>query len=807
MAYCSRYKKHYAESSFLKVAIRNIRYNKSFSFLNILGLALGMASSLLILLWVRDERSVDAFHSNGNRLYQVYERGISPGNKPDANYSNPVPLGAELKRTIPEVQYAATTDWGDDFTFRANEKSLKAKGGFAGEDLFRMLSFPLLKGDVTTVLTQPAGIAISKTFAAKLFGSPAAAMGKTLRRDMDNTWKNFVVTAVFDDIPQNSSIQVEFLMGLKDYYEEHPGGERWDNSGPYTMIQLRPDADANQVAAKLRRFMDKYHPNEMPGYHTELGIQRFDQVYLHSRFTNGYPDGGRIEYIRLFSLVAIFILVIACINFMNLSTARSVRRAKEIGVRKVVGAGKASLVGQFLGEAILLATLAMAVALVAVCLLLPAFNAITGKQIMLPAASILFWLQLAGLTLVTGILSGSYPALYLSSFRPVAVLKGIIKTSMGVVIFRKGLVVFQFALSIILIIGTIVVAKQVRYIQSLDLGFNREGLVYIPIEGELIDKYKLFKQQGLTLPGIQRISSMSVQPTFIANGTGMVEWAGKPANFKSGFVYAGVGYDFITTVGARIIEGRALSPAYATDSMAFLLNEEAVRTMGFRHAADVIGLDLHMWDLKGKIVGVVKDFHFTSLHDPIKPLILISVERSNYGNILVRTKPGQTRQAIASLQQLCRQLNPAFPFTYQFADAEYQKLYNNETVISKLSNYFAGIAILISCLGLLGLAMFTAEQRTKEIGIRKILGAGAARLFALLARDFIWLVVLAFFIAAPIAGWALQAWLEDYTYHTQLSGSVFIVAGLLAFFIALATISYHAIRVTLANPVKSLRAE
>ena len=793
--------------NYLKVALRNLRQNASFSVLNILGLSLGLACSLLILLWVRDEESVDSFNSNKDQLYVMYERGFSPDNKISADYSAPAPLGAELKRSIPEVRYAVSTDWGDDFTFRATDKALKARGGYAGEDFFKMFSYPLLQGNSNSALTQPEGIVISKTLAVNLFGSTGAAMGKTLRRDLDSSWKNFVVTGVFDDVPQNSSLKFEFLMSWKAYYQEHPAWERWDNSGPYTMIQLRPDADPGRVAAKLRRFMDKYRPNEVPGYRTELGMQRFDQMYLYSRFTNGYTSGGRIEYVRLFGLVAVFILVIACINFMNLTTARSVRRAKEIGVRKVVGAGKGSLVAQFLGEALLLATLAMAVALLVLWLLLPVFNGITEKEIVLPAASLLFWLQLIGLTIVTGLLAGSYPALYLSSFRPVAVLKGVLRTGTGAALFRRGLVVFQFTLSIFLIIGTIVVTKQVKYIQSLDLGFNRESLVYIPIEGTLNNKYKLFKEQGLTLPGIERISYMSEKPTFIDNGTSSIEWPGKPANSRPSIAYAGVGYDFISTVGARIIEGRDLSPAFATDSLAFLLNEEAVRTLGFARPADVIGLDLQMWTLKGKVVGVVKDFHFTSLHDPIKPLVLIAREQNAAGNIMVRTKPGQTRQAIAALQQLCRQLNPAFPFTYQFADAEYQKLYSDEGVISKLSNYFAGIAILISCLGLLGLAMFTAEQRTKEIGIRKILGAGTGTLFALLARDFVWLVALAFVIAAPVAGWALQRWLEDYSYHTHLSNGVFVIAGLLSFSIALATISYHAIRVALANPVKSLRSE
>jgi putative ABC transport system permease protein len=792
--------------NYLKVALRGFRHNKSFSSLNILGLSLGMACSLLILLWVKDERSVDAFHSNTDRLFILYERVFSPG-KVDADYDLPAPLGAELKKTIPEVQYAVSTDWDDDFTFRGDAKTVKARGGYAGEDFFKMFSFPLLQGNPTTVLKGPANIAISKSLAIKLFGSPQAAMGKTLRRDRQETWKDFVVTAIFDDVPSNSSLRFEFLMSWKTYYEDRPGWERWDNSGPRTMVLLQAGANTDLVATKIRHLLESHGSDQTPGYHTELALLRFDDMYLHSGFKNGYSSGGRIEYVRLFSLVAIFILVIACINFMNLTTARSVRRAKEIGVRKVIGANKGSLIRQFLGEAVLLATGAMGISLLAVFLLLPVFNAMTDKNIVLPVSNALFWLQLTALTLITGCLSGSYPALYLSSFRPVAVLKGVLKTGMGAVLFRKGLVVFQFTLSIILIIGTIIVTRQVNYIQTLNLGFDRAGLVYIPIEGDLIGKYRSFSEQALRLPGIQRVTCMTDQPTFMDNGTSSIEWTGKSPDFKPSFTFAAVGYDFARTTGTQVLEGRDFSPAFPTDTTAFVLNEDAVKKMGFRNITEVIGQPMQLWDRKGKVIGVIKDFHFNSLHDPVKPLILYFNQRSTSGDILVRTKPGQTREAIASLQLLCRQLNPAFPFSYQFADTEYQKLYKSETIIGQLSNYFAFLAILISCLGLLGLAMFTAEQRTKEIGIRKVLGAGTGRLFALLARDFLLLVVLAFLIAAPVAAWAMSGWLGDYAYHTPLSGTVFVIAGLLAFLIALATISYHSIRTALANPVKSLKSE
>lgn len=795
--------------NYFTVAFRALWKSKSFSGLNMLGLSLGIACSLLILLWIRDERGVDGFHANNGRLYVLYERGISP-EKVDADYENPALLGDELKKNIPEVGAAVSIDGDDDFTFRGGDdkrgagKTIKAKGGYAGADFFTMFSFSLLGGNAATALSSPADIALSKTLACKLFGTVSAAMGQTVRRDLQNQWKNFTVRAVFDDMPPNSSLQFEFLINWKAYYEEHDWMQRWDNSGPMTVVLLKPDADPGRVAAKLTRFLGKYDAKPIQGNYVELMMQPFGEMYLHGSFKNGYLSGGRIEYVRLFTLVAIFLLLIACINYMNLTTARSLRRAREIGVRKVMGASKGSLIGQFLGEAILLAGLAMAVALIAVWLLLPAFNDITGKQILLPFTHGLFWLEAAGLGLLIGCLAGSYPALYLSSFRPVAVLKSAVRTGTGAVLFRKGLVVFQFALSILLIIGTIVVTRQVTYIQTMNLGYDREAMLSIPLEGDLIREYTLFKEQALHLPGVRQVTCMSEPPTDIADGTSSVDWAGKPANFQPSFSWAVVGFDFTKTMKAQLLAGRDYSPDFPTDTTGFIINQEAASLMGLR---DPIGHQLHMWDRKGAIIGVIKDFHFGSVQDPIKPLILLYKHKIDDGHILVRTNPGQTAQALAGLKQLCRQLNPAFPFSYQFSDDAYQKLYKSETLFGTLSHYFAFLAILISCLGLLGLAIFTAEQRTREIGIRKVLGAGIGQLFMLLARDFLLLVLLAFVIASPVAAWAMQRWLEGYAYHTPLSGAIFVAAGVLAFAIALLTVSFHAVRTALANPVESLRAE
>jgi ABC-type lipoprotein release transport system permease subunit len=554
----------------------------------------------------------------------------------------------------------------------------------------------------------------------------------------------------------------------------------------------------------IRKFLDNYYKNQGPGLWVELGMQRFDEQYLHAHFKNGVISGGRIEYVRLFSMVALFILLIACINFMNLTTARSVKRAKEIGVRKVMGGRRGALIGQFISEAMLLAFFAFIIALVLVNLLLPGFNMLTGKNIVFPATDPLFWLQLIALGIITGIISGSYPALFLSSFQPVKVLKGTIHFSKSAAGFRKGLVIFQFVLSILLIIGTIIVSRQVNYIQTKNLGYNRENLVFIPLEGDLPKQYTLFKQELLKQPGIKLVTQMTGSPVAIGNYQDAVDWEGKAPDYRPTFAIATVGYDFTKTMGVQLLEGRDFSINFPTDATGFVINEAAAKKMGYAHP---IGKRVTLEDGRsGLIIGMIRDFHTASLHEAIDPMIL-SFGEKGWGNILVRTTAGKTQQALTALERLCKELNPKFPFSYQFSDEEYLRLYKSEQVIRKLGSYFAFLAILISCLGLLGLALFTAEQRTKEIGIRKVLGASVTQLFILLSGEFLLLVLIAFVIAGPLAWWAMSKWLEGYAYRTVISWWIFIVAGTLALLIALITVSSQTIKTALANPAKSLRTE
>ncbi len=786
--------------NYVKTALRNLWRNKAFSLINIFGLALGMACSLLIMLWVNDEYNVDAFHKSGTQLFSVYERQNHDG-VISADHQSPGVMADEMKRVLPEVQYATNNAWNELNTFEANNKINKENGNYAGQDFFKMFTYPLLEGKAVTALQSPLDIAISKKMAEDFFGSPAEAIGKTIRYQ---NRKDLKIMAVFDNVPKNSSAQFDYIINWQTFLEGNDWAKDWTNNGPKCYIMLRGGTNPKTFESKITRFLDNYNKEQTPNNYIRLAIQKYGDIYLHSNFKNGELSGGRIQYVQLFSIIAIFILLIACINFMNLTTARSVKRAKEIGVRKVVGAIRLALIRQFIWEALLIVMLSAIIALAIVLLALPSFNQLTGKQIILPYNNIIFWLSITGLLLITGFISGSYPALYLSSFKPVLVLKGSLKFSQGALWFRKGLVVFQFMLSIILIVGTIVISKQVNYIQSVNLGYDRENLIYIPLEGDLTGKYELFKNQTLNMPGIKNITRMTQNPTQIDNGTGGVVWDGKDPNSGVEFTQASVGYDFTKTLHTQIAKGRDYSKDFATDSVGYIVNETALKIIGYKNP---IGKPLTFWQKKGTIIGVIKDFHFNSLHTAINPLVLRLGENERYGEALVRTESGETKQALASLEKVCKELNPKFPFTYKFSDEEYANLYKSEQVVSKLSDYFAFLAIFISCLGLLGLVMFTAEQRTKEFGIRKVLGASPATLFNLLSREFLLLVCIAMLVACPIAWIAMNKWLQDYEYRVNITWSMFAVAGVLAVLIALITVSFQAIKAAIANPVKSLRSE
>ncbi|GAB4010034.1 ABC transporter permease [Spirosoma migulaei] len=786
--------------SYLKIAFRNLIRNRTFSTINIVGLALGMASSLLIFLWIQDELSVGTQYPNAINLYRVMENEIADG-RIVTDEDTPGLLADELKRQFPEIIHAAGLSSKEGHILTVGHKVGRQTGHYAGADWFKLYRIPLLAGTAQTALNAPNNLAISRKLAEVYFGNPQAALGKSVRFD-NNT--DFQVTAVFENLPANSLDKYDFLLNWERYLKVNPWLNGWENGGPDTRLELRPDANLSQVNDKLKTFLKGRNKDISATFNIQLFLQPETDAYLYSNFKNGQRDGGRIEYVQLFVIVAVFLLLIAGINFMNLATARSTKRAREVGVRKVVGAERASLIGQFMGEALLLTILALGLAVMLVNLVLPVFNQLTDKQLAIPIHQASFWALLAGLLLVTSSLAGSYPALFLSSLNPVRVLKGTMRFGAGALLFRRGLVVFQFVLSMLMIVGTVVVYRQLQFIQTKNLGYDRENIINIPGEGELASNYSTFKQELLRIAGIQSVTHMMTNPLQNGNTTDGVHWVGKDPSLAIQFNNTAVGYDYTKTFKLKLIRGRDFSPSFGTDSSNYLINQAAAKRIGYK---DPIGQPLTFGKTPGKIVGLIEDFHFNSLHVPIRPLIIRLGEHWWPNNILIRTQPGQTKQALASIQALCQKLNPKTPFSYSFLDAEYQNLYKSETVVGTLATLFACMAIFIACLGLFGLAAFTAEQRTKEIGVRKVLGASVASIVTLLSKDFVRLVLLAIVISSPIAWYVMNQWLQGFAYKTDLSWWVFALAGVLAVGIALITVSFQSIKAALMNPVKSLRSE
>jgi putative ABC transport system permease protein len=785
--------------NYFKTAWRNLVSNKMFSLINIAGLALGMTCSLLIMLWLKDELRRDKFHANSKRLYRVMENQYYEGSISTFE-ATPGILAENIVKDIPEIQMASQFLWEEQPLFTVGDVFDKEKGRYAQKDFLKMFSFKLVKGDPNTALARPDAVVISKKLAAKYF-KDQDPIGKLIKIDNDNS---VIVTGILDEIPETSSLKFDFLLSYESWWKRNDWAKEWGNNGPLCYVMLAPNASVDKVNAKIKGYIKTKNKES----NVELFLQNYGESYLYSNWESGKQAGGRIEYVRIFSIVAIIILIIACINFMNLATARSLRRAREIGVRKVVGAGKRQLIGQFIGESLFVSFLAICLSLLIVALLLPSFNALTDKKLYLDFADPLFIVLLLGLTVITGIVSGSYPALFMSSLKPIVVLKGILKFKTGATYFRKGLVVFQFALSIVLILGMIVIYRQISFIHNKNLGFGKEDLLYIPIEGALQKTYPTFKDELLKQPGIKFVTSSQDSPLQVGSSTQGVRWPGKDTTKLILFSNNPITYDYIKTMGIQLVDGRDFDPSYSLDTMNYLVNEAAAKKIGYK---DPVGKELTMWGDKGTIVGLMKDYHHNSLKVPIEPLILRLFKKSwgdsYWGNVIIRTEKGKTKQAIASMEKVYKQFNPGFPFKYFFTDEEMAKTYKAEQTVSKLSKYFAFLAIFISCLGLFGLVTFTAEQRVKEIGIRKVLGASVPGIVQMLSKDFLKLVLIAALIAFPVAWWAMNRWLGDFAYRISIGWWVFVVSGIVAILIALLTVSFQAIKAAIANPVKSLRTE
>jgi len=776
---------------------RNIIRNKSYFFINLIGLTAGLVCTLLIYLWVRDELNMDKFHEKDSRLFQVMEFQ-KYADEVMTTTSTPGILAETLKEEIPEIEYAATATWINPFTLSIKDHNVKANGYYVGPDYFNIFSYALVDGEPDQVLQDKLSIVISQELARKLFGSEENAVGKSVEFQHEKTYQ---VSGVFKGIPASSSHQFDFVLSFESFKDDNKWVTEWGNNGPSTFVVLTEGSDAHAVTDKIKDFVKVRNKDES---NVTLFLKPFSERYLYGRYENGKQTGGRIEYVRLFSIIAIFILIIACINFMNLSTARASRKAKEVGIKKSLGAQRQSLIFQYLSESLVTSFLALMVAGVIVWLFLPQFNLITEKRISLSFNDLPLIASFSGIAIFAGVIAGSYPALYLSGFKPAAVLKGEVKGSIGELWARKGLVIFQFSLSVILIVSVLVIYKQIEYVQSKNLGYNKEHLIQIPIEGKVEANVNTFLDEIRKIPGVISASSLGHSLLGRNNNTSSLEWEGKNPDDNILFENISVNYDLIETMGIELTEGRSFSETFSTDTSKIIFNEAAIRIMNMK---DPIGKTIKLWgqyDLE--IIGVVKDFHFQSMHDVVNPLFFRLSPRNTW-NIAIRMEAGKEKETLVALNEFYVNYNPGFTFEYKFQDQEYAKMYAAEQRVATLSGYFASMAVLISCLGLFGLATFTAERRLKEIGIRKALGSSSTNIVILLSGDFTKMVLVSVVIGIPTSYWLLSKWLERFAFHITLDSWYFIAAGLIALAIAWLTVAYQAIKAAHVNPVKCLRTE
>jgi len=787
---------------YLKTAYRNVSGNKWLSVINIAGLSIGLTCSILILLWVQDELNMDAFHQDSSRLYTVYEQ-VTFDHHTTGQYFTPALLAEQARRNIPQVELATATNFNFNEThnFQSGKEHLQLKGSFADGYFFRLFNYPLLSGKAETALSRTGTIAISKKMAIVFFGSPQRAMGKRIRYD---DLKDLEVTAVFADVQPNSSLQFDYLINWFDFMAENPWSTSWDYNGPMTFIKLKDGADAAVVRQSLNTLTSQKNYLSNKAIHARLNIQRNDRRYLWGDFKDGYPSAGRIQYVRLFSMVAVLLLLIACINFMNLATARSMARAREIGVRKLAGAGRLSLISQLFCESLLVTFFSVLLALFMVFNLLPFFNILTGKIIVFPFQQWHFWLQILLLFVFTGFTAGLYPALVLSAFDPLYVLRGRYKRAFNTKILRQGLVIIQFSVSAILIVCTLVISRQVNFISSARLGYDPGNVLEIPIDGNLFTDYEKFKDQALGLPGVSSVTRSFNSPTRLYLYTTVVHWVDTGTNPRIAFANNSVGYDYIRTMKIELVAGRDFLRNNPGDSSACLVNESAVKRMGLTHP---IGKMISILGHRGPIIGVMRDFHHLAMQDSIRPVIFTLGEKDKEGVLLIRASPKETPKVTAEIAALYKKFNPDFQFTCRYLDRMYHDLYQRDYTVERISDIFAVIAISISCLGLLGMAIFTAGQLEKEIAIRKALGAGNISLFSLTLTGFLWPVIAGILVASPIAWFLMHYWLNSYAYHVGIGSGAFMITAIICIGLALLTVGIQAIKTIYSRPVRLLKNE
>lgn len=789
--------------NFLKVIYRNLFRHKGFSVINITGLAIGMATTILILLWIQDEVSYDRFHQNKDRIYEIWNRVSIDGEISSWN-TTPTPLAHALEKDLPEVERAVRVKTDVNALLSIGEKRIVKLGNIVDTGFLQMFSFPLLQGDPSTALDNVHSVVLTKRTAKSLFGNEDA-MGKTIKiGDTDH----FTIAGILKDPPSNTRFNFDYLIpwAYLKYGEGQDLG--WDDNSISTYAMLKPNASYAAAAAKIKELKQQYTA-EAKTMKWELFMYPLDRWRLHSSFTNGVEDNkGRSTFINLFGIIAGFILLIACINFMNLSTARSEKRAKEVGIRKVAGAKRGSLIVQFIAESVFLALLAGLTAILIVWIALPGFNQLTNKELSISYSNLYTWAALIGFILFTGFLAGSYPAFFLSSFKPGKVLKGTFKKANAFLTPRKILVVLQFTFAIILIICTIIIKQQIDYARERNAGYNKNNLIYHFMTGDVTKNYPLIKNE-LIASGIAKSVTKTNSPLTErwSDGWGQA-WEGKDPNDRTSFDRYLADEGLGATAGLKFIQGRDFDlKNFPTDSTGLIINESSLKVMKFK---DPIGKIVEDLGISWHIVGVVKDFILTSPYEPTRPILICGAKSRFMTFNIVQIKLNGDHSVAKNLEKteaIFKKYNSEYPFDPRFIDEEYARKFEDENLQGTLASLFAGLTIFISCLGLFGLAAYMTENRVKEIGIRKVLGASVAGITALLSRDFIKLVIISFLIAAPLAWYGMYKWLESYTYRIDIEWWVFALAGFLSVLIALLTVSYQSIKAAIANPVKSLRTE
>lgn len=784
---------------YFKTAFRNLWKNRTYSLLNISGLAIGITCAALIFLWVEDEKTFNHNFANHDSLYRIMQNEAT-----DAGISTksptPGPLAAALKTDIPGIKNSGRLSWAMDELVVVDNKSIKENGIYADPSIATMFSLNFKYGKAPDALNEPQSVIISETLADKFFGKENP-VGKTLKMNGKSAYSVdglYTITGVFADLPANCSYHFQWVSPYETWENANPWAKPWSNNMAETIVELNSPADATVINKKLINYLS----TKIEGSKNQCFLFSMNDWNLRDQFENGVQTGGKIKYVHLFSSIAIIILLIACINFMNLATARSEQRAKEVGVLKVMGAGRGRLIGKFIGESIFMSFIAVVLAIVMLYLLMPAYNSLVQKKLSPDLFDPFHITILLAITLVAGLVAGSYPAFFLSSFNPVKVLKGIrIKNSKAVIFIRKGLVITQFSASVILIICTVIIYLQIQYIKNRDIGYNKNGLVYMDLQGAMKDHFSVIKNELIATGYVENAATSLHDALHVYSYGSGFSWAGKEPNLKVPIHSNVVSPEYISTMRLKLTSGRDFYEGNV-DSGSVVINESMAKLMATEGKAGSI---LNVGKNNLRIVGVIKDFIFNNIYGSGSPLVLIC---GNYSATVMAVRFKQNAnitQALAKTEAVMKKQNPGYPFEYRFADEDFNKMFTSESLIGKLAGVFALLAIFISSLGLFGLAAYSAERRTKEIGIRKVLGASVSGLAGMLSREFIQLSVLSCLIGFPVAQWIMHNWLQNYEYRTVIHWWVFALAGAAAVTVALMTVSFQAIKAAIANPVKSLK--